>query len=233
MTTSALREDRRVANELRAMKIAQNVIKRVDGSGEFCFGFSSVICSIYGPAEVKIRDEKLDKATIDVIYRPLIGVSGTKEKTNEFNLRTTFETIILSGLHPRTQIQIVVQIKHDDGSTLSAAINAASVALIHAGIPMKAIVVAITCIVNKEKKIYLDPTAKEMEKAISIHTFAYETLDFNVAFCESSGLFTEQEYFECYEICKSAAREIYNSIREAIAIKLQKEFRRQEDTTIL
>ena len=42
----------------------------------FRLGDSSVLCSINGPAEVKLRDEKLDKATIDVVVRPLVGTSG-------------------------------------------------------------------------------------------------------------------------------------------------------------
>ena len=39
-------------------------------------GETSVLCSVNGPAEVKLRDEKLDKATIDVVVRPLVGPPG-------------------------------------------------------------------------------------------------------------------------------------------------------------
>ena len=36
-------------------------------------GNSSVLCSVYGPQEVKIKDELLDRATIDVNIKPQIG----------------------------------------------------------------------------------------------------------------------------------------------------------------
>lgn len=46
----------------------------------------------------------------------LIESLGTKDKTHEYILRSTFESIVQSGLHPRTQIQIVSQVMVDDGS---------------------------------------------------------------------------------------------------------------------
>lgn len=68
-----------------------------------------------GPAEVKIRDEQLDKATVEVVARPLVGLPSVKDKAREQNIRETLEPILLSGLHPRTLIQIVVQTMKDDG----------------------------------------------------------------------------------------------------------------------
>lgn len=68
-----------------------------------------------GPTEVKIRDEQLDKATVEVVARPLIGLPSVKDKAREQNIRETLEPILLSGLHPRTLIQIVVQTMKDDG----------------------------------------------------------------------------------------------------------------------
>lgn len=78
-------------------------------------GGSSVLCSVVGPAEVKIRDEQLDKATVEVVARPLVGLPSVKDKAREQNIRETLEPILLSGLHPRTLIQIVVQTMKDDG----------------------------------------------------------------------------------------------------------------------
>jgi len=52
-------------------------------------------------------------------------------------LRQTFETVILTHLFPRSQIDIFVQILQADGSTRCACINAVTLALIDAGIPMK------------------------------------------------------------------------------------------------
>lgn len=41
-----------------------------------------------------------------------------------------------AALHPRTSIQVVLQVLQDDGALLSASLNATCAALLDAGIPM-------------------------------------------------------------------------------------------------
>ncbi|CAJ0638311.1 11866_t:CDS:2, partial [Entrophospora sp. SA101] len=154
---------------------------------------SCVICSVNGPAEVKIRDEKLDKATIDVVVRPLVGTPGTKDKKHEYILRSIFESVIQSGLHPRTLIQIVSQVMEDDGSILATSINATTLALMDAGIPMKNVVTAVSCILDKNDEILVDPTLQEMENLQSAHTFAFDNTSSNLIFCDSSGIYSEEQ----------------------------------------
>jgi len=55
-------------------------------------------------------------------------------------LRQTFEAAVMTQLFPRSQIDIFVQILQADGGTRCAAINAATLALVNAGIPMRDIV---------------------------------------------------------------------------------------------
>lgn len=71
---------------------------------------------------------------------------------------------VLHTLHPRTEIKIVVQILHDDGSLFAATINATTLALIDAGIPLRSLVVAIGCVTRKNGLIILDPTKVEEEE---------------------------------------------------------------------
>jgi len=52
------------------------------------------------------------------------------------SFRQTFETVILVNLFPRSQIDIFVQIIQSDGGEKSAAINAITLALIDAGVPL-------------------------------------------------------------------------------------------------
>ncbi|GBC09461.1 hypothetical protein RclHR1_08890006 [Rhizophagus clarus] len=219
----ATRADKRSSSTIRPISITTSLLSR-DGSASFSFGNTKVICSVNGPAEVKLRDEKLDKATIDVVVRPLVGTPGTKDKTHEYILRSTFEGVIQSGLHPRTQIQIVSQVMMDDGSIIAAAINATTMALIDAGIPMKDIVAAISCVISKDDQILLDPTLQEMENVKSFHTFAFNKTSSSLLFCESLGLFTDDQYFNCYEICNAAASAIFEKMREAVTNKLQEEY---------
>lgn len=65
-------------------------------------------------------------------------------RTKELGLviKQTFEAAILTHLYPRSQISIYVQVLKDGGGAAAAAINAVSLALINAGIPMKEMVCA-------------------------------------------------------------------------------------------
>ncbi|CAO3585945.1 unnamed protein product [Absidia cylindrospora] len=97
--------------EIRPLSTSQNILNRADGSAKFSFGETSVMVSVCGPMDVSVRDEKLDEATVEVVVRPATGYAQTTEKLMESTLRTTFEPIILSGMMPRTLIEIVVQLK--------------------------------------------------------------------------------------------------------------------------
>lgn len=61
------------------------------------------------------------------------------------NIRATFEPVVQMSLYPRSQIDINVQVLQSDGSLLQAAINATTLALIDAGVPMNDYVCAVTC----------------------------------------------------------------------------------------
>ncbi|KAI1293283.1 Exosome component 5 [Mortierella claussenii] len=233
------------SHQLRPFFSSQNLLNRADGSAQFDFGGSSVLCSVVGPAEVKIRDEKLDKATIEVVARPLVGLPSVKDKAREQAIRETLEPLILSSLHPRTLLQIVVQIMKDDGCILSTAFNATILALLDAGIPLKSILGSVTCIIDAQSnEILLDPTTEELAQARSTHVFVFDNkasiplsskqdkgdIDMEghdataaVLFSDSTGLFTEDEYFECANVCFKAGQAVHGFIRTAVQKKLEKE----------
>ncbi|KAF9909820.1 Exosome component 5 [Linnemannia zychae] len=235
---SRLDRTRTSAHQLRPFFSSQNLLNRADGSAQFDFGESSVMCSVVGPAEVKLRDEKLDKATIEVVVRPLVGLPGIKDKAREQAIRETLEPLVLSGLHPRTGIQIVIQTMKDDGSILATSFNATILALLDAGIPLKSILGAVTCIIDNEtNQILLDPTTEELANAKSTHTFVFDnkssittqgeeesTVDAATLYSDSTGLFSEEEYFECAQICYKAVQAVHGFIRTAVQKKLEKEY---------
>lgn len=59
-------------------------------------------------------------------------------------LQRTFSEAILTQLHPRSEILITLHILSQDGSVLATCVNACTLALIDAGIPMSDYVVACT-----------------------------------------------------------------------------------------
>lgn len=81
------------------------------------------------------------------LYSPFHSPSAGLRRTLEFatNIKATFEPVVQMNLYPRSQIDINVQILQSDGSILQAAINATTLALIDAGVPMNDYVCAVTC----------------------------------------------------------------------------------------
>ncbi|GAA5813764.1 hypothetical protein MFLAVUS_007251 [Mucor flavus] len=220
------RPDRRDDNtQLRAFSASQNILNKADGSSKFEFGSTAVLCSVSGPIEVQIRDEKLDEATVEVVVRPATGTSSTKEKLMEGILRTAFEPIILGGMMPRTLIQIVVQIMKDDGCVLAASVNAITVALLDAGIPMKHMAAAITVMIDKDDELVLDPTTAELENAKSVHTFSFDNSHSKprVLLSDSEGVFSEEQYFSCHDLCYEAVDKVHGFLRVAVESKKNKE----------
>ena len=122
---------------------------------------------------------------------------------------------------------------------MATAFNATILALLDAGIPLKSILGAVTCIVDAEtNQILLDPTTQELANAKSTHTFVFdnkssitsnskqegkEAVEVATLYSDSTGLFSEEEYFECAQICYKAVQAVHGFIRTAVQKKLEKE----------
>jgi len=59
-------------------------------------------------------------------------------------IKATFEPVVQTSLYPRSQIDIFVHVLQQDGGVLQASINATTVALINAGVPLADYVCAVT-----------------------------------------------------------------------------------------
>lgn len=60
-----------------------------------------------------------------------------KTQETSLQLRRAIEAIIQIELYPRSQIDVFVEVLQSDGSDYCVAVNAATLALIDAGIPIK------------------------------------------------------------------------------------------------
>jgi exosome complex component RRP41 len=75
-------------------------------------------------------------------------------------IQRTFQEAILGHLHPRTEISIALHVLEQDGGMLPALVNAATLALIDAGIPMYDYVSACSTAVYDINPL-LDPNGLE------------------------------------------------------------------------
>lgn len=72
------------------------------------------MASVYGPIDVKIQNLRIDKAHVEVYYRPKSGLPSVGDRLREKIIRNTCETALLAVLYPRTAITIQLQEMEDN-----------------------------------------------------------------------------------------------------------------------
>ncbi|KAG8705089.1 Exosome non-catalytic core component, partial [Ceratobasidium sp. 423] len=148
------RADGRKARELRSITIELSPHPTADGSATVSHGLTTVNVCVFGPREAKNRSQTMhDKALINVEVSEAAFSSSERRKRGrndkrilEFaaSIRATFEPVVQVSLYPRSEIDIFVQVLQQDGGVLQTAINAATLALIDAGIALTDYVCACT-----------------------------------------------------------------------------------------
>ncbi|RIB05791.1 ribosomal protein S5 domain 2-type protein [Gigaspora rosea] len=145
--------DGRRANELRKIKCKPSVLSQADGSAYIEQGNTKCLAAVYGPRETRQKAQLIhNKANINVeISLAPFSMPQERKKRSKSDRRLleiasavkqTFEPIIMTNLFARSQIDIYLQILQFDGGTIQICINAATLALIDAGIPMQEYVCA-------------------------------------------------------------------------------------------
>ncbi|XP_004441635.2 PREDICTED: exosome complex component RRP46 [Ceratotherium simum simum] len=207
---------------LRHFACEQNLLSRPDGSASFLQGDTSVLAGVYGPAEVKVSKEIFNKATLEVILRPKIGLPGVAEKSRERLIRNTCEAVVLGALHPRTSITVVLQIISDAGSLLACCLNAACMALVDAGVPMRALFCGVTCALYSDGTLVLDPTAKQEKEAQAVLTFALESVERKLLMSTTKGLYSDAELQQCLAAAQAASQHVFCFYRESLQRRYSK-----------
>lgn len=152
ISLDGLRLDGRRASEARKIRCNCSALPRADGSAYYEQGNTRVLAAIYGPREAPSRARALhDRAVVFAEFSTTaFAVPGRRGRGRRSRsatdaaavIRSVFEGVILTKTLPRMQIDIYVQVLQDDGGALVAGINAASIALVDAGIPMIDLVVS-------------------------------------------------------------------------------------------
>ena len=149
LSDQGYRIDGRKPSELRRIQCNLSVFMQADGSAYIEQGNTKVLAAIYGPHEPASNMKNLvsqDKCLINCEYsqatfstaeRKHVSRGDRKGQDMSAHIKQTFEAAIQTSLYPRSQIDIYLQVLHADGSHYSACVNAATLALIDAGIAMK------------------------------------------------------------------------------------------------
>uniref|UniRef100_A0A1I8BTD3 RNase_PH domain-containing protein n=1 Tax=Meloidogyne hapla TaxID=6305 RepID=A0A1I8BTD3_MELHA len=146
------RKDARLPKQIRNILYQTGVYSQADGSAYIEQGGTKVLCAVYGPREGRIKSRIQEESAIVVCQysQSTFSVPDRRNRprgdrrgnTNSRLLERAFESVIFVNLYPRSQIDIFFEA---DGGNLAACVNAGSLALADAGIPMRGLVSAIEC----------------------------------------------------------------------------------------
>ena len=220
---NGVRLDGRQPDELRPIKIEVGVLERADGSCYMEMGDNKVIAAVYGPREVHPRH--LQEATRAIVrYRYNMASFSVEERkrpgpdrrSNEVSKvsKEALEPVILTSYFPKSVVDIFVEVLQADAGTRTVGINAASVALADAGIPMKCLI--SSCAAGKvDGEVVLDPMKFEDNFGEADVPIAM-TPNGDITLLQMDGRLTTEEFRKALEMAKTGCEQIYEIQRKAL-----------------
>jgi exosome complex component RRP41 len=218
------RIDGRALDELRPIEMAVGVIERADGSARVRFGNTEVLVAVYGPRT--LHPAHLRELTTGILrchYRMApFSVEervspGPSRRSTEISkvTRLAIEPVLCLEEFPKTTIDVFIEVVQADGSTRVVGINAASLALAAAGIPMLDLVTA--CSVGKiDGKLAVDMNGLEDNLGEADVAFAMAPRKGQITLLQMDGLLTASEIKRLVHMAADACRQIYELQKRAL-----------------
>lgn len=160
----------RALDELRPMIAKVGIIPNADGSALFTFGKTVAIAAVYGPRQLHPQHMQDPATGILRVNYDLLSFSvsdrkkpGPSRRSQEISKMTEWALSPVLDLKdfPNTVIDVQIYILQADAGTRTAGINAASLALAHAGIPMKNLICSVA--IGKQDHVLIADLDKEEE----------------------------------------------------------------------
>lgn len=216
--------------------VSSTSLTQVDGSARLSAGNTSLIASVTGPIEAKLRHELPTQASLEIIVRPATGVSATREKFMEDYLRLVLQLVIVRFKYPRQLIQIVVQFLTSDSDAegldavdggascgkyyttneLCAAINCLYFALVDAKVALYESFAAVSLATSNSGVLDVFPSLKLLQDSRSHHVVALGIRDARaskILLVDSHGSFSEDELVQVIEKASSVCEKIHKRIQ--------------------
>lgn len=163
------RVDGRAFNELRPLSAKVGVVPNADGSALFSQGDTIAIAAVYGPKTLNPKHQQNpEKGVLRVHYNMLSfsvgerikpGISRRSQEISQVTEWALTPLVMLDEL-PGTVIDIHINILQANAGTRCAGINAAVMALAHAGVPMTELLSAVA-VGKMDRTIVADVTKEE------------------------------------------------------------------------
>lgn len=221
------RPDGRKVDETRKMTAKVGIVPNADGSAMFSFGDTIALAAVYGPRKMHPQHaQDPEKATLRCEYSMLsFSVKerirpGPSRRSQEISKITEWalEPVLMIDKYQNMVVDVYINILQANASTRCAGINAAALALAHAGIPMKDLVSSVS-IGKLDKNLVVDLSKaeedwEEGEGATDIPITL--THDGKLTHIQLDGHITIKQLKEAVELARKATKQIYEVQKKAL-----------------
>ncbi len=233
------REDGRKNDGIREMKAEVGIIPNANGSAKFSFGETVAIAAVYGPKKMHPQHKQdPEKGTLRCNYNMIsFSVSdrirpGPSRRSTEISKVTEWalEPVLLIKKYPNMVIDVHINILQANASTRCAGINAAALALAHAGIPMKEMVSSVSIgKLDKQLVVDVDKNEEDWEEGEGATDIPITmTKSGDVTHIQLDGKISKEQLKETFKLAKKACEKIYEVQKKALKESLDKELKNKE-----
>lgn len=228
------RNDGRKIDELRPMEAKVGVVPNAKGSASFKIGKTWAIAAVYGPREIYPKFLANPKKGILRCYYTMMPFSGSGERIRPGRSRRAQEIAMVMehalapvvDLYdfPNSVVDVFVELPQTDAGTRCAAISAASMALAHAGIPMKDMVSSVAVgQVDGTVISDLDYSEESYPAVVSDIPVAMLHNSKEVSLLQMDGEISKEDLLSALEMAETATEKIYQVQVKALKEKFTKE----------
>lgn len=228
------RPDGRKIDEARPMRAKVGVVPNATGSAMFAFGETIAIAAVYGPRKMHPQHmQDPEKGTLRCNYSMLsFSVPervrpGPNRRAMEIGKVTQWalEPTLMIKRYPNQVIDVHINILQANASTRCAGINAAAMALAHAGIPMKGLVSSISIgKLDKQLVVDLDKAEEDWDEGEGPTDMPITmTQDGKITHFQLDGKINGKQLKEAIAMGQKALKEVYALQKKALKESVQLE----------
>jgi len=230
MIVDGKRLDGRLPNQLRPIKMEVKIINRANGSALVNFGGTYAIASVHGPralfprwmqeSDTGILRCRYNMAPFSVEDRKSPGPDRRSVEISKV-ARLAMEPAIFLEDFPKATIDVFIEVLQADGSTRVTGINAASLALADAGVPMKDLVTA--CSVGKiNGTLIVDLNGKEDNNSEADMAVAMLPTKKKITLLQMDGVVSKEELMTLVNLAEKSCEKIYELQKQALKEKYKR-----------
>jgi len=227
MTKEFKRSDGRKLDEMRPMSAKVGVIPSADGSAMWKQGDTIAIAAVHGPKKMHPQHQQ-DPSTgklrcnytlmsFSVSDRARPGKNRRSQEIDQI-INWAIEPALLIKNYPNMVIDVSINITQADAGTRCAGINAAVLALAHAGIPMKTMVSSVALgKLDKTLVVDINKAEEDFEEGEgSTDIPVTMTHDGKITHMQLDGKITPKQMTDVMKMAKKACDEIYEIQKKAL-----------------